>query len=230
MSDFGYLTNPTHDPNWRSDWQTPPDIKRLIAKTLGPIYLDPATAPGNPMFALRFYSRQRPDPTVSKLVRTVYQGSEGTWLGPCGLSGEWPEEGLTYVNSPWGPHMSGKVDPTYQIKRKGRLIGVGRGWAARIAQHRGETLVCCSGRIDAQWFRTLHEWCDWRLDWQSKELGSRVQYIQASTGKPAGGNNSPTTFFYRGPRWRAFCDGWGPHGLLVPGERIVRTIAGAVNG
>jgi hypothetical protein len=193
----------------RQDWRTPEWFLELV-RSVGPIALDPATAKHNPTKAAQFYSPEIPMVTPG-------------WLGPCGLASEWSARGLTFVNPPYGAHLSGPVEPGYRIMRKGQLVGVGRGWAQKIARHHGETIALVPVRTETEWWRTLFAWADLVLFWSSPEHGCRISFVNPDTGKPQQGSNLASTVFYRAPIMlgaegcRRFRDAFSPHGTLVHG-------------
>lgn len=213
---MGHVTPKVHNAPDRSDWRTPAWFLDLV-RQVGEIACDPATDWTNPTGARTFFAAL-PDPLGAV---------PANWLGPCGLSAPWPVDGLVFVNPPWGAHLSGPIEPARRIMRQGRLLGIGRGWAERIAAHPGEGLALVPTRTDSAWFGRLHEWADWRLDWRSPELGARLQFVDPDTGLTRGGNNTACSVFYHGPRARDFVRIFGPHGTLVPGERIVRGLVRA---
>jgi len=203
----GHVTPKEHNAPGASDWQTPSYILDLV-RLVFPIGFDPASAPENPTGARLFWS-----PTTPERV------GAGVHAGLCGLSDPWPEDLPGFVNPPWGAHLGkpGKVDPGKIVKREGRVLGRGVGWAEKIARHRGELISLVPTRTDSSWFDRIHEAQHLRLDWRSATLRSRIQFIDPETGKVRGGNNSAVTFFYRGPRWRLFAAVFGAHGRLLPG-------------
>jgi hypothetical protein len=204
----------------RQDWRTPEWFLELV-RNVAPIAMDPATTLANPTRARRFYA-----PGLDPLMPTF-----GCW-GACGLAAEWlamPTHGLTFVNPPYGAHLSGPVDPNAEIWRKDRrtgerkLVGVGTGWAQKIAQHHGETIALVPVRTETEWWRTLFAWADLALFWSSPEHGCRISFVNPDTGKPQQGSNLASTVFYRAPllcasagleRFRGI---FGPHGTLVHG-------------
>jgi hypothetical protein len=202
------------------EWQSPPwflDMVREVSPT-GAIDLDPASAPNNPTRARRFYAPYSRDPVA-------VDHFEPGWMGPCGLAGGWPADGFTYVNPVYGPHLTGPVSPDYEIKRKGAIVGVGRGWGARIAEHRGETIAMLPARTDAAWFRAVFAWADLALFWSSPEHGARIDFVDPATGKVVKGSNLASLVLYRASEdWRRRHEGrdrfrkvFGAHGTMVVG-------------
>lgn len=225
----------------RSDWRTPAWFLDLV-RQIGPIDLDPATAPNNPTGARRYYAQGGPEAAPF---------ADG-YLGPCGLAGSWTRtrDGLAFVNPPYGAHLSGPVEPHYVHTRKcaacdgrgarvmfpdgscidpcdrcgkaGRVtIGIGRGWAARIAQDPGEWLALVPTRTDAEWWHVLHSACSWGTFWRSPTFGARIQFVDPDTGRARGGSNLASSVFYHGPNADRFLRAFGPHGRIFPGERTV---------
>lgn len=188
-------------------WQTPGWFLDLVRR-VGPIEFDPATAPKNPTGARQFMSIER--------------SAEG-WIGQCGLTREWPLSGLVFVNPPYGPHLSGPVEPNYLHFRKDKrtgervIVGVGRGWARRIADHSGESISLVPVRTETVWWRTLFHASDLVLFWSSDEYGARIQFIDPDTGEVGDQSNLANTVFYKGPRTREFASVFGAHGTLVTG-------------
>lgn len=206
----------------RQDWLTPPWFLGLV-RAVGAIALDPATAPNNPTGAASFYAQLSEEGAdFAERMRALRHGRR--WLGPCGLAGPWTRDGLAYVNPPYGAHLSGPVEPGYvhtKLDRKTgeRIVtGIGRGWAERIAQDRGELVVLVPVRTETRWWRALHTWCDLALFWSSDEYGSRINFVHAVTGKTGEQSNLASTVFYRGHRPHRFAEVFGPHGRLIPGE------------
>jgi len=198
----------------RQDWRTPEwfvDMSRAVSRD-GVIALDPATSPTNPTKARRFFAQDS---------------------GDCGLRADWVaftyDGGLTFVNPPYGAHLSGPVEPDYVHTKKDKktgeriVTGIGRGWAKKIAQHHSETIALVPVRTETEWWRTLFAWADLVLFWSSPEHGCRISFVNPDTGKPQQGSNLASTVFYRAPLLRAsvglerFRDAFGPHGTLVHG-------------
>jgi hypothetical protein len=194
-------------------WQTPTWFLDLV-RAVGQITLDPATSIANPTNAATYYA-----PWSEMVCDDV------RWRGSCGLSGSWERDGLAYINPPYGGHLPGEVNPHYKLSRTDRktgvreIIGTGRGWAARIAQDDGESLVLVPARTETVWWRRLFGWCDDCLLWSSREYGSRIHFIGAETGELVGGSTFPSSVFYRGPRRSRFGHVYGAHGELLPGRR-----------
>lgn len=191
----------------RQDWRTPEWFLDLVRR-VGPIGLDPATSPANPTFAEQFFA---PAPPILPVF--------GRWLGDDGLRCVWPVDRLTFVNPPYGPHLSGPVEPDYQIIREGELIGVGRGWAEKIASHEGERIALVPVRTETAWWGRMFYASDLVLFWGSPVYGSRISFVNPDTGRPQQGSNLASTVFYRGPQPERFADVFAPHGILTLGGR-----------
>jgi hypothetical protein len=195
----------------RMDWRTPEWFLELVRR-VGPIVCDPATGPTNPTLAQLFYSQVGgAAPTGS--VR----------LGDCGLRGDWPLSGLSFINPPYGGHLSGPIEPDYEHRDKhGNLTGIGRGWGARIAQHfrmGGEGLVLVPNRTETDWWREVHAASSRVCFWSSPEHGKRIRFVHPDTGKPGPSPTFASTVLYHGPRVELFDAVFGPHGLLLPGGK-----------
>jgi hypothetical protein len=220
----------------RQDWLTPNWFLDLV-RSVGPIDLDPAAPMDNATGARSFYSR------------SWDCKSAGEWRGECGLSGAWTRSGLAFINPPYGGHLSGAVEPGYQLTKKckacggdgfvrgepceacsggeypgirtGRILtGVGRGWANRIASDQGEWITLVPVRTETDWWRTLHTACDYALLWSSRKFGRRINFVDPSDGSQSRGSTLASTVFYRGPRGLEFLAAFSPHGRLIPGERF----------
>lgn len=201
----------------RHDWRTPGWFLELV-RNVGPIVCDPASAPTNPTGAEAFFAP--PD---------AEEPAPG-WLGACGLSGVWPDQGLNYINPRYGPFLSGPVAPSRVVWRQSREtggrrpIGIGTGWAARIAAHEGEALALVPARTGSRWWRTLRAWCDWCVLWSSPVYGARINFIDPETGEVARGSNLDSSVFYRGPRRRRFRAVFAPHGELICGSATLAAL------
>lgn len=189
----------------RYDWRTPDWFLDLI-RGVGPIGFDPCTTPRNPTKAREFLTQQ--------LDHEGYSVS-------CGLKDDWPKlkgNDQAFINPPYGPHMSGPVEPDYDIYRAGKVIGVGRGWGNKIAQYDGNATSLVPVRTETEWWTTMHDWCDLALLWRSSEHGSRIAFVDGITGEPMRGSNLASTVFCRGTKKiqsrfrRVFRD----HGTLIP--------------
>jgi DNA N-6-adenine-methyltransferase (Dam) len=187
------VTSPGYLSSEDMSWQTPEwflDLVRLV----GPIDFDPCTVGTNP----------------TKARDILVQTPES-----CGLSLPWQRDGLAFVNPPYGAHLSGDVDPGYEIKRKGVVVGRGRGWARKIAQDGGEWLALVPVRTETDWWRELFQAADETLLWSSPVHGSRIRFIDPATGKEGPQPNAASTVFYCGPnRWR-FRTAFWPHGTPI---------------
>lgn len=186
-------------------WRTPAWFLALV-RQVGEIVLDPASAPDNPTGALR-----------------VFTPAENGLIQP------WPSVGLVYINPPYGPHLSGQIDPWKLVTKKDKetgneyVLGWGTGWAERMAQHDGEGLYLVPCRRETDWWRRLNEWCDWRCEWKSPEYGARINFVNDPLDPPSkNGSTFPSTVFYRGPNAHAFVRAFAPHGDIEPGARTLR--------
>lgn len=178
----------------RQDWQTPEWFLDLV-RSVGPIALDPCTTVLNPSGALK-YITQEP--------------------GSCGLSCDWSRgSGLAFINPPYGRHLSGPVDPGKEIRVNGDLVGTGTGWAERIAQDKGEWIALVPTRTDATWWHTLLHASEACLLWRSPTRGSRIQFVDPSTGKPRGGSTLASSVFYCGMRQWRFEEVFEEHGAMI---------------
>jgi hypothetical protein len=212
------------------NWQTPEwllDYVRAVSPT-GGIGFDPCTTSKNPTRARRYLAADAPmhDPPFAGPMHF------GCW-GNDGLAVDWPDmpdRGICYVNPPYGAHLSGPISPGYPIKRKGVIVGHGRGWGARIAAHRGETIALLPARTDAAWFRTVFAWADLVLFWSSTEHGARIAFVDQVIGKECSGSNLASMVCYRASEdWHRrmvgrdrFREVFGSHGTMsVGGARRV---------
>lgn len=169
----------------RSDWQTPQWFLDLV-RAVDDIALDPCTSPNNPTGAKRFLTQD-----------STQCGLEASWL-------DMADGGLVFVNPPYGRSMSGSIPEPAK----------NRGWAAKMALA-SHGLYLVPARTETFWFRRLHNWCDWRLDWSSRFHGSRIAFIDPAKGRPAGNVPFPSTVFYRGPKGDAFAEVFQLHGTLI---------------
>ncbi len=190
----------------RQDWRTPFWFLDLV-RMVGPIILDPAGTIDNETGAKYRYARM--DNAC---------GPAG-YLGSCGLAGYWGRDGLAFINPPYGAHLSGPVEPTYEHHKKGILTGTGRGWAARIAQDEEEWIALVPVRTETVWWRLMHSACDYAVLWSSPEHGSRIKFVDPDTGKEKAGSNLASTVFYHGSNVAGFLRAFAPHGRVIPGEK-----------
>lgn len=242
--------NPALNSTNRNDHTTPTYFLDLVRK-VGAITYDPASQKDNPTKAQISYSYQDAEGrSWTAATDRSRQPSEGG-----GLVQLWPTRGLTFVNPPYGRHLGGPVDETAEIRRSqecrylyeddharlcphcvdpktGRItgrvsirVGTGTGWARKMAQHRGEGLYLVACRPDSGWFKRLHRWCAWRLDWSSPSLGHRLKFGGSKDSAPF-----PSTVFYRGPNVSGFLDVFGPHGTLIPGVETQKVLLDAAMG
>jgi len=198
----------------RQDWQTPEDPILVRVRKVGPIVCDPATSPSNPTRARSFYA---PLPTHGRTAL----GTPGTWIATCGLRGAWPTTGLTWINPPYGAHLDGAIEPDREIVRGGEVVGVGTGWAARIALHPGERLCLVPNRTEVAWFETLHG-----ASYVRAELRRRIPFVDARTGLPGKQPNHGSVLFYDpGPRGldgvRAFVSAFLDIARILPGGKTL---------
>jgi hypothetical protein len=201
----------------KMDWQTPGYFLDLV-RAVGRIGLDPCgPATGNPTGA------------DYKIVQIPGLG--------CGLRAPWYSRDLTFVNPPYGPHLSGDVDPDFKIMRRPKKvaepvhIGTGIGWARKIIQERNTTRIALvPARPDAEWWDDMLKACDECLLWRSPTLGARIKFVNPETGKTVQGNTSPSTVFLFTPSGidgptatyeqdaetrRRFIGVFAPHGTLI---------------
>jgi hypothetical protein len=193
----------------RMDWRTPEWFLELV-REVGEIDCDPATGPENPTRAAHFYSQVPPGCNV--LVH-------GAYAGRCGLDGRWSERGLTFVNPPYGAHLSGPIQSRAEVKKKGVVVGVGKGWARRIAHAPGEVISLVPVRTETAWWQELFAASTSTLLWSSRRFGGRIRFIHPETGKPGPQPNLASTVFYHGPRPERFAAVFGPHGTLIRREK-----------
>lgn len=200
----------------RMDWRTPLWFLDLV-RQVGPIVLDPATTRHNPTGAQTFYA---PDGVPLADLFPATRGTSG-WQGPCGLAGGWTPSGLVFVNPPYGAHLSGPIDPTAEIVRKGVVVGIGTGWGRRIASHPGEVLSLVATRHSTAWWGDLFDHSHAVCLWQSPQYGSRIRFVHPETGEPGPQPNLESSVFYSGPpEGRArFVHTFAPHGRVIRGGR-----------
>lgn len=189
----------------RMNWETPPWFVELV-RAVAPIAFDPCTTAKNPVGAQLFYS---PTP------------SGPGWLGPCGLSGAWPSEGLGFWNPMYGPFLSGLVRPSRKVWRTNKktkektLLGVGTGWIEKAALHEGESLGLVPARTGSKWFRRLfsrsHVVCLWNP--------GRIAFVDPDTGIVGEQPAHDSAVFYSGPNAVRFFDVFEPHGIMLRGGR-----------
>lgn len=172
------MTSPAHLASGSMHWRTPEWFLDLVRR-VAPIGVDPCGGEGNPCRA----------------ERQILQGPPGT---PCGLSSPWDRRPgtLAFVNPPYGPFLSGPVDPDYVHRRKGQVIGRGRGWAKRIVRDPGPWMALVPSRTDAEWYHTLLDDCDATLLWRSPVYGARIQFVDPTTGEEVRGSTTPSTVFF----------------------------------
>jgi hypothetical protein len=183
----------------RQDWQTPPWFMDMVRAVIGDVFFDPATSSENP--------------TGAAYIQTEWK--VGSPSEECGLTWAWPTSIPGFINPPYGRHLSGPIDPLKQITKKGRVVGVGTGWARKIASHQGEWLCLVPSRTSTPWWQELYSKANGALLWGSPELGRRISFINPDTGKPQRGSTLESTVFYHGPNWDQFRDVFGAHGVLL---------------
>lgn len=186
------------------DWRSPGFFLDLV-RCVGPIRFDPAASPDNSTVAQDFLDGSSPE--------------------RCGLSNPWPDDGLTYVNPPYGAFLSGPVDPAREVLKGAKVVGVGTGWARRIAAHGGETIVLVPVRTETDWWAVLDRWCFWKIYWSSPWFGRRINFVDAETRLPSKGSSIASAVFYCGPRPDRFLEVFLPHGRAEPGlETLMRFV------
>lgn len=202
IADYHSNTHPLLSSE-RQDWQTPPWFMDMVKEVIGDDFFDPASAPGNPTEASAF---------------ATPNGVHGVgWVDTlhCGLTFPWPTDVPTFINPPYGKHLNGPIDPKKQIKKKGRVVGVGTGWARKIAQHPGEWLCLVPSRTSTPWWQELERVATKALLWGSPELGRRIAFINPETGNEQRGSTLESTVFYHGPSIERFADAFRDHGVLL---------------
>lgn len=194
----------------RYDWQTPPWFLDLV-REVAAIGFDPCTTPDNPTRARQFLTQQ-----LEEVDGWLYSKS-------CGLLDEWPAlalDELAFVNPPYGPHLSGDVDPHLEHWRDGERVGFGAGWARKIASYEsGNACALVPVRTETEWWRVLYGWATCACLWSSREHGSRINFVDANTGEVVRGSNLASTVFFRGldeRSTRRFREVFGEHGTLIP--------------
>lgn len=203
------MTHALHSSE-ETGWQTPEDPILVRVRRVGPIMCDPATSIANPVRARVFYA-PIPGGTVTP------PPSFGVWAGPCGLRGAWSLDGLTWINPPYGAHLDGPVAPDREVVRKGVVVGVGTGWAARIAAHPGERMALVPNRTETAWFETLHAASHVRA-----EILRRIPFVDPRTGKPGKQPNHGSVVWYHGPRVEAFVRAFVDIARILPGGRRIQ--------
>ena len=181
----------------RMDWRTPPWFLDYVREVIGPIGFDPATVANNPTLARHGFI------------------SDDRGSGACGLASDWYGYGPGFCNPPYGPHLSGPIDPNKAIVRKGEAVGYGTGWGEKIASFRGELISLVPVRTETAWWRRIMSTTDLALLWGSPKHGSRISFVNPDTGKPQSGSNLASTVFYKGPNADRFREVFGPHGTMI---------------
>jgi len=198
-------------------WRTPDWFLDLVRKVEsdgtinGRIYFDPCTTDDNPTDARIVYTQR---------LRTLAVEGEsdlGEVLPGCGLDAAWPLSGLGFINPPYGAHLSGEVDPQFEIWKQGAITGYGIGWAKKIAQHRGEHIALVPVRTETQWWQLMHKHSNAVCFWSSPVFGSRISFVDPASGDAVKGSNLASTVFYRGPNVARFARVFREHGTIVPG-------------
>lgn len=176
------MTHALHSSE-RTDWQTPEWFLALVREVFGGfIELDPCTTAANPTKARKWITQ------ADGLFTRAGSRAPG-----CGLSLPWT--GPAFVNCPYGAHLDGEVDPAREIKRKGTVIGVGTGWAAKIAGESCEWIALVPNRTETAWWRRLR-----KASSIACLPDHRIAFVDASTGEVGEQPNHGSTVFYRGPR------------------------------
>lgn len=67
-------------------------------------------------------------------------------------------------------------------------------------------------RTETAWWRTLRTASDLGLFWSSPTFGSRIQFVNPSTGRVRNQNNIASTVFYHGPYPDRFLSAFKAHG------------------
>ena len=194
-------------------WCTPEWFLDLVRR-VGDIVLDPCTTSDNP----------------TKAAWICTGGANDN-----GLVCSWEVDGLVYVNPPYGEHLRGDIDPDKQIVRRRTnkktgekvevLVGVGTGWARKMANHTGEGLYLVPARVETDWWKMLNDWCTFKLQWSSPQHGARINFVDPNPDNTKkNGSTFPSTVFYRGSSdgVTRFIQTFGPHGTLEPGARTFR--------
>lgn len=178
--------NPVLFSSARVGWRTPEHILDLV-RAVAPIRHDPCTHWLNPTRAQTFHA---PSPVPLS----------GGWLGPCGLAGAWPTDGLLWGQPPFGRFLGGKVNPDREVWGTDKktqhpiLLGKGVGWAERFTQHTGPSILLVPSRTDAKWWRQLWRWSDVCCFYEG-----RILFLDEVTGEPAEhGATFPCSFLMYG--------------------------------
>ncbi len=180
--------NPVLSSSSRFGWRTPESILDMV-REVGPIRHDPCTHWLNPTRAQTFHA---PSPLVLP--------SQTGWLGPCGLAGVWPTDGLLWGQPPFGRFLGGKVRPEREVwatdKDTGKKVylGKGTGWSSRFVQHTGPAVILVPSRTGERWWRQLWQWSDVCCFY-----AGRIRFLDEVTGVPsAAGSTFPCSFFCYG--------------------------------
>lgn len=232
LSGRGSVSHILHSSE-RQDWRTPPWFLALVRASSpdGRIALDPATHWTNPAEADSFFSappidmEQGPEGIWTKAPPRLVPGfrpgqGPALWLGPCGLAGSWTRvrDSLRFTNPPYGDHLDGEVDPAREVFRTNKetkvreVVGVGIGWAARIAQDTGSGITLVPNRTETQWWERLF-YASHLIVFVKK----RIPFVNADTGKVGASPNHGSTVFYRGTRPDLFARAFSPVGIVNPG-------------
>ena len=192
----------------KTTWQTPESFLDLV-RQVNPIAYDPASSADNCTGATQ-WSYQTADHTGWTT------SPEGEETPDCGLSVHWDDKGgMTFCNPPYGRHLGGPVAPTKELRKKdGTLVGVGAGWAEKMAQFQGEAIYLTPSRTDSRWWRRLASSSTWVLFW-----AGRLKFKGAKHPAPF-----PSCVFYRGDNWARFLQVFGSYGELMPSQAMTEEL------
>jgi hypothetical protein len=187
-------------------WQTPNwflDIVRLV----GDIWFDPCTTDKNPVAANVFCT------TTNSGLSIDWKELYVRYLADHSIT---TNNLLGFANPPYGRFLSGPIRPYKQVKdRSGAILGIGTGWAEKIATSPCPMLSLVPTRTETAWWRRLFYSSDAVCLWSSPYFGSRIQFLDPVTGKPKTGSTIASTVFYSGPNVDTFKSVFGAHGTLI---------------
>lgn len=180
-------------------WQTPEYILEAVRAYFGgPIPIDPASAPGNPTRALRFYAP--PGRAARSPSLFADPASPGEWAGPDGLAAPW-DEGV-FCNP---PYSSGELRP-YLRKAQAEF--------QRLPRRPIIYLLPCN-RWEVGYFTNFldcsNAWCF---------HAGRVPFISAIDGKAVAGNPFASFLVGLGVDVDAFDRAFGDLGPCYSVERL----------